>query len=90
MPDNSTHDRSLRDVLASNDTLRRQALEAAAQAAYNVIRNAGVEVNPSDIAAAQSDIGGLLGLKPAGSPGDKDAAEVIAAGAVLVAVLTGF
>jgi hypothetical protein len=82
---------NLRETLASDHALRRKAQEAAALAAYKVIKDAGIVVSPDDITTARQDLDAFFGNAAAKQPGMKDdPANTIAAGAVLVAVLGGF
>jgi hypothetical protein len=61
---------SLREVLATNRDLRHKVQQAAAQAAYQVIKEAGITVTAADVADARGDIAAMtipaseLGIPP--------------------------
>jgi len=50
---------SLRVALATNPDLRHKVQQAAALAAHNVLKEAGITVTAADVADAQSDIAAL-------------------------------
>jgi hypothetical protein len=82
--------RSLREVLATNAELRRKVQAAAAQAAYNVLKEAGVSVTAADVADAKADISALSG--PSSGIHADTAGDIIAGvnTAVTIAALAGF
>jgi len=84
--------KSLKEILASDPALRRKAQQAAAQAAYKVVDDAGVKITDADVAEAQADFMALAGtaapIQADTNQNINTAANVVVA--VSTAVMAGF
>lgn len=77
--------KTLREILASDRVLRERVQRAAALAAYEVVKAAGIRITEADIADAQADLKALSGV--AGQKGDETNAVVVG---VAIGAITGF
>ena len=82
--------RSLREVLATNSDLRHKMRQAAALAAYNVIKDAGITVTAADIADAQADIAAMTIPLDAMKKDTLSDVATLASAAATIATLAGF
>ena len=87
---NASNQQSLRVVLATNIDLRHKTQRAAATAAYQVLKEAGITISDNDLAEWNADMRAMAIPDAAGAkPGiQKDAGDV--ATGVLIGIATGF
>lgn len=77
--------KTLREILATDRVLRERVQRAAALAAYEVVKAAGIHITEVDISDAQADLKSLSGI--AGQKGDETNAVVVG---VAIGAVTGF